>query len=344
VRDRSDTPILLATALLLLLLAGCAERQQIIEQTVGAKADDVAAEAESSHVPEQLLTWEMVAEIDPGFEEATAVAFDARGDLYVAGDEAVRKMTADGQVEWEIQVGGTPTCLEIAEPALYVGLQDRVETWGMDGQKGGVLAPESSRTWITSIAVAPTATYVADAGNRRVLRYEADGAMSVFIAKEERGIPAFSIPSPHLDVAVSRDRSSGASAPEELVVVNPGRRSIQYHSMDSGALLRSWDRSSNDFEGFGGCCNPTDIALLPDGRIVTSEKGIPRVKVYSKEGELLSVVAPPEEFRPSTSGIDMDATAGRADADGPVIAVLDPERGMVRLYEEMDEEQVTRTP
>ena len=37
---------------------------------------------------------------------------------------------------------------------------------------------------------------------------------------------------------------------------------------------------------FFGCCNPAQLAVLPDGRFVTAEKGIPRVKIYSRERPL----------------------------------------------------------
>ena len=37
-------------------------------------------------------------------------------------------------------------------------------------------------------------------------------------------------------------------------------------------------------------------ALLPDGRCVACEKGLPRVKVYSPQGAFESVVAGPESF------------------------------------------------
>jgi hypothetical protein len=32
-----------------------------------------------------------------------------------------------------------------------------------------------------------------------------------------------------------------------------------------------------------GCCNPACFALLSDGRIVTVEKGVPRIKVFRAE-------------------------------------------------------------
>lgn len=318
------------------LLGGCAERQRIIEQTVGAKAQDVASEAESSHVPDELLTWEMVQEVDPGFEEARGVAFGPNDALYIAGDEAVRKVTAEGQVEWEMAVGDEPSCLTLdREGAIVVGLRGGVEVYDQSGRLQDAFTSEDRRTWITSLAATPGGIYVADAGNRRVLRYDGNARVSVFVTKDEaRGIPALSIPSPHLDIVAAADPASDGS-PDTLVVVNPGRGSIQYHSLQDGSLLRSWQKRGNDTEGFGGCCNPTDIALLPDGRVVTSEKGIPRVKVYSDDGELLSVVMPPDAFQRGTSGIDL-----ATDSSGRV-AVLDPERGVVRLYEEKGGEQGT---
>ena len=340
----TSAALLVIGAALVVLLSGCPQRQEIIEQTVAAKAQDVAAEAEAGHVPDELLTWEMIAEIDPGFEEATAVALDAHGALHVAGDSAVRKFDANGQVEWELPVGGEPTCLAL-DPTpgiICVGLKDRVECYNGSEQLPA-LVPEGGRTWITSVASTGTQVFVADAGNRRVLRYDSSGALLGEIGGKDdaRGIPAISVPSPHLDVELAPPTAMASSYfPSELVLANPGRRSVQYHSLADGALLRSWGDGGNAVEGFGGCCNPTDIALLPDGRVVTAEKGLPRVKVYSTDGELLSVVVPPEQFSPNTVGIDLDA-AYALSANRHIIAVLDPERDIVRLYAEKDGEQET---
>ncbi|MFO8081078.1 MAG: NHL repeat-containing protein [Armatimonadota bacterium] len=323
----SPPALLLALLLLVLALSGCPQRQEIIEQTVAVKADNVASQAEASHVPEELLTWEMVDEIDPGFAETRAVAFDAPGALYVAGDEAVRKMTAGGQVEWELPVGGEPTCVTVdLEGTILVGMRQIVEVYDQSGQLLMTLAPEGQNTWITSIAAWPDDRFVADAGSRRILRYDRTGnPLSDFAGMDhERGIPALSIPSPHLDVAVGPDGN--------LWLANPGRLAVQIHSRTDGALLNSWRRVGNGVEGFGGCCNPTDIAVLPDGRVITSEKGLPRVKVYSAEGELLSVVVPPEEFARSTVGIDL-----AIDPSGRV-AVLDPHRSNIRIYQETVQE------
>ncbi len=305
------------------LVAGCPRRQQIAQQTMSAMVNDVQGEAQSSVVPEGLLTWTEVARLDTGFDEARGIACTADGNVLVAGDQAIRALAPDGMVLWEIAVNGNAGPLAIAPDGLIlVGLHDRVIAIGPEASVRQTWEPFGERTWVTSIVPTASEVLIADAGNRTVWRFANDGTFLSEIARRDdaRGIPALSVPSPHLDIAMAMDGT--------LLVVNPGLRSIQYHSLPDGALLRSWGRSSNAIEGFGGCCNPTDIALLPDGRVVTSEKGIPRVKVYSPEGELLAVVAPPTAFDPQTVGIDL-----AIDVDGRV-AVLDPFEGTVRLYEE----------
>jgi sugar lactone lactonase YvrE len=81
------------------------------------------------------------------------------------------------------------------------------------------------------------------------------------------------------------------------------------------------------------------MARMPDGRLVTSEKGIPRVKIYTEAGELQSVVAGPRQLEVSEAALG-DARVdqeGRVfdvavDADGRIF-VLDPWKKCIRIFE-----------
>jgi hypothetical protein len=84
-----------------------------------------------------------------------------------------------------------------------------------------------------------------------------------------------------------------------LRVNNLGRHQIEGYTL-GGDLEFSWGKPLIGVEGFCGCCNPVGLALLPDGRCVTCEKGLPRVKVYSAAGTFESVVAGPESFPEQT--------------------------------------------
>ncbi|MGD9496285.1 MAG: hypothetical protein AB7Y46_08240 [Armatimonadota bacterium] len=316
-----------------LLSGGCPRRQEIAQQTISARVHNVTGEAENSAVRPELLTWAEVGRFDTGFTEARGVACAADGRIYVAGDRAVRCFTSDGTLQWEMPLNGPAGPLAFApDGSLLVGLRQRVEQRALDGSLVQTWTPYGERTWITSIAAGRSEVYLADAGNRTVWRFDYAAQFLSEIGREDpaRGIPGLSVPSPHLDLALAPN--------DTLVLTNPGRRSVQVHSVPDGALRASWGRSSNAIDGFGGCCNPTDIALLPDGRVVTSEKGLPRVKVHSADGALLSVVAPPADFDRLAEGIDL-----AVDGLGRVI-VLDPARGQVRLYEERAPAAPARVP
>ncbi len=100
-------------------------------------------------------------------------------------------------------------------------------------------------------------------------------------------MPGFIVPSPFLDVLIHRDGL--------LRVNNPGRHRVEAYTFD-GDLEAAWGKPTAGIEGFCGCCNPIAIAALADGRLVTCEKGIPRVKIYSAAGDFESVVAGAESF------------------------------------------------
>lgn len=318
------TGALTALVLLSALGPGCARRGEIAEQTTAAQVADATAEAEIRLIPAELLTWKEVGRFPTGFTTARGVACLADGRLLVAGDRAVRSFFPDGAVEAELPVDGKAGPVAVgADGSIIVGLVDHVVAITTEARVTQTWEPYGDRTLVTSLAPSATELYIADAGNRTVWRYGLDGTFLSEIARGDptRNLPTLIVPSPHLDIALRPD--------DTLLVVNPGRRSIQTHSLPDGALLGAWGRSSNALEGFGGCCNPTDIALLPDGRIVTAEKGIPRVKVYTAEGVLQSVVAPPDSFRGAPEGIDL-----AVNASGQVV-LLDPITGEIRFYQEM---------
>jgi hypothetical protein len=131
--------------------------------------------------------------------------------------------------------------------------------------------------------------FVADAGNRIVIRYDMMGNSVKAIGQKDadRNIPGFIVPSAYFDLAVSKDGL--------LRIVNPGRLRIEAYTVD-GDFEFSWGTASMDIEGFCGCCNPVNIAVLPDGGFITCEKGLVRVKVYDSEGRFVGVVASPNQL------------------------------------------------
>ncbi len=271
--------------------------------------------------------------IQTGLHQSRAIALDQTGRLYVAGDKAIRVFSGAGNLESTIGLSGEPQALIISDDgAIYVGMKDHVEVLDARGKAVASWEPLGDEAVLTSIAKHGEAVFVADAGHRIVLHYDAAGTLVGHIGEKDtdRGIPGFTVPSPHFDLAVSRDGM--------LRVADPGRNRIDTFTLD-GDLEFSWGERSVGIKGFCGCCNPVSFALLPDGGFVTAEKGLVRVKVYNSDGAFMGVVAGPDQFAggrqmkvcetpEECQGTALDVAAG---ADGRIY-VLDPADNTVRIF------------
>ena len=283
--------------------------------------------------PNLILYRESSEPIDTGLSHSRALAVDSRGALYVGGDRAVRVFWRDGSLLGEIATGGEPTALTVAQDGkVYVCVQDHVEVYDAGGRKLASWESLGGRAVLTSIAVSGDEVFVADAGDRVVVRYDSSGRVVGRIGRKdaERNIPGFVVPSPYFDLAVAKDGL--------LRVANPGRRRIEAYTKE-GDFEFAWGRSSVEIDGFCGCCNPVNFAVLPEGGFVTVEKGLVRVKVYDSQGRFVGVVAGPaqlvEEGSAGVCELPEQCRAGgfdiAVDSEGRVF-VLDTIKNVVRTF------------
>ena len=240
--------------------------------------------------PNLFLYTESTESFNTGLSSSQAIALDSNGSIYIAGDKAIRIFTEDGILLDDIALPGAPRSLTVADDGkIYVGINDHIEVYSRNGKQLASWESLGQRALLTSIAVSGNNVFVADAGNRIVLRYDTNGNLINSIGQKDldRNVPGFVIPSPYFDLVMRRD--------DLLRVVNPGRHRIEAYTFD-GDYEFSWGKPSTNIEGFCGCCNPINIAVLKDDSFVTCEKGLARIKIYGPEGTFKGVVAGPEQF------------------------------------------------
>lgn len=214
----------------------------------------------------------------------------------------------------------TATCVAVDKNhQVWVGMRHYVVMYDWNGTLVKRWNSFGENAVITSLAVSDEFVYVADAGNRIVYQCNTNGQLEQKIGEkdEHKGIPGFIIPSPYFDIALD-DR-------EFLWAANTGRHVFENYNPD-GSLRTSWGITSFKIEGFSGCCNPAHFAIATDNSFVTSEKGMPRVKLYDQHGQFVGVVAAPDSF---TGSLAPDIAV---DKKGRVVA-LDFERNQVRIFE-----------
>jgi hypothetical protein len=291
---RIESSLIVAALLIAAVVTGTVSILRL--DTTGKSGSGLSAEfaynlKKLAAVDPNLILYEEVGQpVRTGFRQSRAIALDASRRMYVAGDRAIRVFSVAGIPGRTIDLAGEPRCLTVAEDGtIYVGIADHVEVLNAEGQHVASWDSLGDEAVLTSIARHRDDIFVADAGHRIVLRYDTAGTLVGHVGEKnpDKNIPGFVIPSPHFDLAVSRDGL--------LRVVNPGRNRIETYTRD-GELEFAWGERSVNIKGFCGCCNPVSLAIGPEGSFVTAEKGLDRVKIYNSDGGFVGVVAGPAQL------------------------------------------------
>jgi hypothetical protein len=282
------------------------------------------AESAAEEIDPADILYQQTAEIPTGLTTVRALAVGAGDRLHVGGDKCVRVFEPDGKRIREIAVEAGPRCLaasvmeDSAAERLYVGMENHVEVFDLKGVRIAAWKSPSEKAQFLSIAATDQDVFVADFGNQLVWRYDTKGELKGRIGQpdKKRKIPGLTATTPYLDLAM------GANG--LVYVVNPRLLRLEAYTA-RGDLETTWGKGSSKLEDFFGCCNPTHIAVLPNGDFVTAEKGIPRIKVYSAEGKFECVVAGPRQMPSLAADLAVDHR-------GRVLA-LDAMNASVRVFE-----------
>jgi len=279
----------------------------------------------------KLIGYEEKARWSVARPEARGIAISRDDKLYICAGNYLTTFSREGAKGLEIAASEPTRCCAAAEDGtIYIGLRDHVEVFDGQGQRQATWQSIGPKAWLTGIAVGEQEVFVADAGGRVLHCFDKSGRFQRRLGEkdQERNIPGFIIPSPFFRVTMGSDGL--------LRVNNPGRHRMELYTT-AGDFEGSWGVTSMGIQGFCGCCNPIGFALLPDGRYVTCEKGLPRVKVYSADGEFESVVAGVETFSENSKACGpSDCTAGGLDAVADSVGriyILDFVTGMIRVME-----------
>lgn len=258
--------------------------------------------------------------IVPSIESPRAM-LAANEKIYVAGTNALVTLDSQGNELDRFEIAGEPSAITVApEGDLILAMNDHIEVYGPNGDLLAKWDPYNVKSFITSVAADEDTVYVADAGNRFVLQYDREGNFETRIGEkdEKKDVPGIEVPSPYLDLALNDEG--------HLWVVNPGELGLERYRK-GGEIVTAWYRPSFELDGFTGCCNPTQIAFAPDGKLITCEKGLVRVKVYDvTSGEFLELVVGSREFPKEQSVRDIAVAQ-----DGRIL-ILDPRSDTIRVF------------
>ena len=249
-------------------------------------------------------------------DHAGLAAFN--GNIFLASNQKLTVISPNGSKINEFPIPPDARALAVNANKIAVAYQRTIETYNHQGELLSKTEIISDSSVFSSIALWNEKTMVADAGKRRLYGFSgADLVLEIEGVSGAKNLHGFIVPSPYFEVSVNSEN--------ELWCTNPGMHALQQYS-EKGDLISAWDKASLEIDGFTGCCNPAQFTTLPDGRFITSEKGMPRIKIYSMEGVLESVVAAPEKFEGNQRAAELAVI-------GETIVALDFDRTMIRIFE-----------
>jgi hypothetical protein len=252
-------------------------------------------------------------------DDPKSIATDNKDHIFILGDHKLLGFDKDKNMILELNVTAGAHSLGVSNNnRFYVGYERHIEVYSKEGGKLSVWDSLSAPSMFSSIAVGPENIYVSDAGKAVLHKYDMSGNYLLTIGKKDtlKGIRGFILPSRYFDVIYSDN---------QIWLVNSGRHSVENYT-ENGDLRSYWGVTSMNVEGFCGCCNPSNIAILPNGYFVTSEKGIPRVKIYDSAGNFKCVVAGPENFTHGSFGRDIAVNSASE------VLVLDSPHNKLRIF------------
>ncbi|MCA9240318.1 MAG: hypothetical protein KDA37_08970 [Planctomycetales bacterium] len=243
------------------------------------------------------------------------VAVGADDRVYALGDTSVRCYSRTHEFLHEFELDALGWSLLAEEAAVWVGMDGKLQEYTLDGKPGAVVSDAGRLGRVTAIAAVEDFLVVADSTNRAVYRYSRNGDYLGELGAEAN-TRGFMIPNGVLDLVGDQRNST-------VLVAHPQKHRVERYE-SSGPLAEKWGRFGMHSPGdFGGCCNPTNLAVAGSGVIAVSEKAPPRVKLYDEHGRFESIV---DEgiFDPNTKNIDLAFDSrNRLYATDPVRKVIE---------------------
>jgi sugar lactone lactonase YvrE len=242
-------------------------------------------------------------------EELRGIAVDQANLIYAVGDSEVKVFNPDGSLRhrWRTDRRGFSVGLPVGgDGGVLVGQEGQVQRFDRDGRLLRTLADGERLGLAAAIGAVGESVLVADATNRCIRHYDQSGAYVNTIGADNK-TKGFMIPNGRFDLCIDEQGVIHAT--------NPGKHRIESYTLD-GKLLGHFGRfGGTDPAGFSGCCNPTNVALTKEGRVVVTVKAPPAVKVFDREGSLLAVFGE-AAFDPNCKNTDV-----AVDSRGNIYAV-----------------------
>ena len=205
------------------------------------------------------------------------IRFDLSEDrIWVALNHEVLIYNKEGALLKQFPVEQEVRDIKVEDNRLYMLYPASVDVYTVEGEKISGWKAQRINSDYCSMALSSEYVFVTDAGNKNICKYTKEGDFMAVILSPD----GFIIPSYSFDIVIIRDT---------IYCGNSGRHKIENYTLE-GEYITSFGRSGNETGSFAGCCNPAFLAVTANDDILTSEKGVPRISCFSREGQFKALL------------------------------------------------------
>jgi len=205
------------------------------------------------------------------------IRFDLSGDfIFIAVNHAVMIYNKTGALVKQFPVEQEIRDIKVESNRIYLLYPAAIEVFTMEGEKTTGWKARRINSDYCSMALTSEYVFVTDAGNKNICKYTKDGDYLAVILSPD----GFIIPSYAFDIINIRDT---------VYCGNSGRHRIESYTPE-GEFIASFGKSGSEAGSFAGCCNPAYLAVTTNGNILTSEKGVPRISCFSRDGQFNAIL------------------------------------------------------
>jgi hypothetical protein len=213
------------------------------------------------------------------FDFSDAIQSIAQHDdtVYVATRNEVSATDMRGKLKWGFTIANEVIRdMAVDSGEVYLLHPTSISVYSQQGRLLREWAACSELSNYCSLALSGEFVFVTDMDNKNICKYTRDGDFVTFIGSPN----GFVIPS----------LTFGIECVGNVVCCsNSGRHQIEKYTFD-GKYLGSFGKAGGAPGLFTGCCNPVHLSGTPDGNIITSEKGNPRISCYGSDGVFHSIL------------------------------------------------------
>jgi hypothetical protein len=209
------------------------------------------------------------------------IALDPAGNIYAANDSQITVFDAAGRLRRRWSTSQPAHSVAVApDGAVYTGQIRQIEIFDSAGKLVHTWRDDALLGRVTAIGFVDADVLAGDATSRAIRRFDAAGKFRNNIGRDNP-LNGLLIPNGVVDF--------GVDAHGIVHAANPGKHRVERYTPAGELLGHIGHFHGTDPAGFGGCCNPTNVAVRD--RIYVTEKAGPRAKVYNFSGELEAVIA-----------------------------------------------------